>query len=45
MLPQQPDVIRALERLDREDMWIRDLSYINQLIDEEFARMQAGEEE
>jgi len=45
LFPQQPDVIRALERLDRKEMWIRDLSYINQLIDEEFARMQAGEEE
>ena len=44
MQPQQPDVIRALERLDRKDMWIRDLSYLNQLVDEEYERMEAGEE-
>jgi len=45
MHPAQPDVIRAIERLDREELWIHDLSYLNQLVDEEFQRMQAEEEE
>ncbi len=45
MFPGQPGVVRALERLDREELWITDLSYLNQLIDEEYERMQAEEQE
>lgn len=38
--PLQPGVIRALEKLDRKDLWLRDTSYLNDLIDEEFAQME-----
>lgn len=43
MFPQQAGVVRALERLDREDLWIRDLSYLNRMVDEEYARMEREE--
>lgn len=36
--PAQPSVIRAIERLENHDLWLRDLSLVNRLIDEEFAR-------
>ncbi|MFT5284756.1 MAG: type IV pilus assembly protein PilQ [Planctomycetota bacterium] len=36
MLPQQPDVIRAIEKLENQELWVRNLSLINQMIDEEF---------
>ncbi len=41
MFPGQPGVVRALERLDREELWIQDLSYLNLLVDAEYDRMRA----
>ena len=41
----QPGVVRALERLDRQELWVKDTSYLNELIDEEFARRAEEEEE
>lgn len=45
MFPQQPEVVRALERLDREELWIRDPSHLSRIIDEEYERLQAEEQE
>lgn len=42
MFPAQPDVIRALERLYDEELWIRDLNYINEVIDAEYERVHAA---
>ena len=38
MNPQQPNVIRAIEALESRDLWIRNLSLVNRLVDEEVAR-------
>ncbi len=38
MNPQQSDVIRAIELLESRDLWIRNLSLVNRLVDEEVAR-------
>jgi len=37
MNPQQPRVIRAIEELESRDLWIRNLSVVNRLVDEEVA--------
>ena len=44
MFPGQPGVVRALERLDRRQLWIRDLSYLNSLVDEEYERVHEEEQ-
>lgn len=36
--PAQPDVVRAIEKLEDRDLWMRDLSLLNQLVDREFLR-------
>ncbi|MFT5289094.1 MAG: type IV pilus assembly protein PilQ [Planctomycetota bacterium] len=45
LYPQQPSVVKALERMDRKHLWLRDLSYVNQLIEAEYTSSQAEEGE
>lgn len=38
LYPVQPGVVRAIEKLEDQDLWLRDLSLVNALVDEEYAR-------